>query len=73
MRTYQLRSGSRTIALREASSAREAVYDYVRSIGCRADEIVPLGPDSVSWHGAVYRAAPAPAETVDAPRPAGAR
>jgi hypothetical protein len=71
--TYELRSGSRPIALREAWSARDAVFDYVRALGCREDELVPLGPDAVSWRGAVYRAAPVPDETVDAPRPAGTR
>jgi len=71
--TYELRSGKRPIARRSASSAREAVFDYVRSLGCRDDEIVPLGADAVSWFGAVYRAQPVPDETADTRRPVGTR
>jgi len=34
--------------------------DYVRSLGCRDDEIARLGADALSWRGAVYRAVPVP-------------
>ena len=34
--------------------------DYVRSLGCREDEIARLGSDALSWRGAVYRAVPVP-------------
>jgi hypothetical protein len=58
MNTYELRSGARAVGQRTASSAHEALFDYVRSLGCRDDEVVRLGLDAVSWRGAVYRAAP---------------
>jgi hypothetical protein len=56
--TYQLRSGTRPLGVREAWSAHDAVFDYVRSLGCPQDEIVCLGAGAVSWRGAVYRAEP---------------
>jgi hypothetical protein len=58
--TYEVRSGSRSIETREASTPQQALLDYVRSLGCRDDEILRLGVDAVSWRGAVFRAVPAP-------------
>ena len=58
MRTYELRQGRRQIGLRDAATAQEALLDYVRSLGCRDNEIARLGADAVSWRGAVYRAVP---------------
>ena len=60
--TYELHSGKRAVARREASTAQQALVDYVRGLGCRDDEIMRLGPDSVAWRGAVFRAVPLPAE-----------
>jgi hypothetical protein len=37
----------------------EAVLEYLRSIGCREDEVMRMGRDSASWRGAVYKAVPA--------------
>jgi len=54
---YEVRSGGRVISLQEASTAQEAVLQYVRSLGCRQDEIRRVGPDTVAWRGAVYSAA----------------
>jgi len=63
MRTsYRLRSGNRQIGIREAWSAHDAVFDYVRSLGCRDEEILRLGVDAVSWRGAVFRAVAAPTD-----------
>jgi hypothetical protein len=56
---YDVRQASRVVSTRLAASAREAALDYVRSLGCRRDEITSIGSDAVSWGGAVYRAAPA--------------
>ena len=56
---YDVRHSSRVVSTRFAASAREAALDYVRSLGCRRDEITSIGADAVSWRGAVYRAAPA--------------
>ena len=55
--SYEVRSGGRVVSLQEASTAQEAVLQYVRSLGCRQDEIRRLAPDSVAWRGAVYSAA----------------
>lgn len=59
MRTYELRQGRRPIGLRDATTAQEALMDYVRSLGCRDAEVARLGADAVSWRGAVFRAVPA--------------
>jgi len=56
--SYEIRSGGRLISLQEASTAQEAVFQYVRSLGCRQDEIRRLAPDTVAWRGAIYSAAP---------------
>jgi hypothetical protein len=54
--TYEVRLAGRVVSTRRASSAREAAMDYMRSLGCKRDEITSLGSDAVSWRGAVYRA-----------------
>jgi hypothetical protein len=65
MRRYELRQGRRAIGLREGTTAQEALMDYVRSLGCRDDEIARLGADALSWRGAVYRAVPVPPQYGD--------
>ena len=55
--SYEVRSGGRLISLQEARTAQEAVLQYVRSLGCRQDEIRRLAPDTVAWRGAVFSAA----------------
>ena len=67
--TYQVRSGKRVVALRDGETASDALLDYVRSLGCREDELTRLGRDAVSWRGAVFRAAPLPSEEVEGLRP----
>ena len=64
-RTYQLRSGARPIGVRTASTAQEALFDYVRALGCRDEEIVRLGADGLSWRGAVYKAVPASDDLIE--------
>jgi hypothetical protein len=61
--TYELRAGRRSVAVRTAPSAQVALLDYVRSLGCREDEITRLGGSAVSWRGAVYEAVPIARET----------
>lgn len=56
---YEVRSGRRTVALKEASTAREALLGYLRGLGCRDDELVWMGTDAMAWWGAVFRAQPA--------------
>ena len=58
MITYQLSSGDRPIGLREAFTAQQALFDYLRSLGCEDEDIMKLGTDAVSWRGAVYKAVP---------------
>ena len=53
---YHVISGRRVVATRSGPSAREVALDYLRSMGCKRDEIVYYGTDGVSWRGAVYRA-----------------
>jgi hypothetical protein len=59
MKTYEVRTGRHTVAVVTASSAAEALGEYLRGLGCRHDEIVRMGTDASSWRGAVYRAVPA--------------
>ena len=56
--SYEIRSGGRLVSLQEASTAQEAALQYVRSLGCRQDEIRRVAPDTVAWRGAVYSALP---------------
>ena len=53
---YEVRSRNRTVSVQRASTAQEALIEYLRSVGCGDDEMVPLGADSVTWRGAVYSA-----------------
>jgi hypothetical protein len=59
---YEVRSANRLISLEKASTAQEAVIEYLRSIGCRDDEIVRVAANAAAWRGAVYRALPASAD-----------
>lgn len=56
--SYEVRCGRRLISLQNAHTAREALMEYLRSIGCRDREIVSVSTDAVTWRGAVYRAVP---------------
>jgi hypothetical protein len=59
MRTsYEVRCGTRLISFQNANTAREAVIEYLRSMGCRDDEIMSVAADAANWRGAVYRAVP---------------
>jgi hypothetical protein len=58
MRTsYEVRSGKRTVAMQYATTPHEALIEYLRSMGCRDDEIVRMGTKAVSWRGAVFTVA----------------
>jgi hypothetical protein len=56
--SYEVRTGRRAVAVRSASTAQEALTDYLRALGCRHDEIVKMGVDAAAWRGAVYSAVP---------------
>jgi hypothetical protein len=60
--SYEVRSGKRVITLTRASTPAEAVIDYLRSLGCSADDMMRVGTDAVTWRGAVYKAVPAARE-----------
>jgi len=60
LRDYEIRSGRRAVSVRSGANAQQALIDYMRSLGCRNDEIVRLGINTVSWRGARYTAAPVP-------------
>jgi hypothetical protein len=49
-------SGRRSVAFREAQTAQMALVEHLRGAGCRDGDIVRIGPTSVAWLGAVYRA-----------------
>ena len=58
MNTYEVRSGRRAVARVTASSAQEALSDYMRALGCRDPEIVRMGSGAAAWRGAVYSVVP---------------
>jgi hypothetical protein len=59
MRTgYEIRSGRRAVGIRHAATPREALVEYLRSIGCRNDEIVTMDASTICWRGAVFTAQP---------------
>jgi hypothetical protein len=53
---YEVHSGERLVASRTASTAQAALFDYVRSLGCKDEEVMKLAPDTISWRGAVFKA-----------------
>jgi hypothetical protein len=57
--SYEVRSGRRALALKKASTAHEALMEYLRGSGCHLDEITRMGAAAVAWRGAVYNAVPA--------------
>ena len=59
---YEIRSGRRMVSTQHSSSALQAAVDYVRTFGCRNDEITILGVDTVAWRGARFSAVLVPAE-----------
>jgi hypothetical protein len=67
---YEIRSGRRSVSHQCAGTAREALVEYLRSLGCSRDEIATMGVDSVAWRGAMYSAVPAVADELLARRAA---
>jgi hypothetical protein len=56
---FEVRSGGQRVAVQVATTAYEALHDYLRGLGCMDAEVVRLGADAAAWRGAVYRAVPA--------------
>ena len=54
--SWEIRCGRRSLSLQRASTAREALIEYLRSMGCRDEEMSTLGTETMGWNGAVYRA-----------------
>ena len=64
MRTsFEIHTGRRVVSTQICSTPQEALIEYLRSLGCRDEELVRAAPDAMSWHGAVYTAV----ETTAAP------
>lgn len=57
-KSWEVRCGKRLVSLQNAYSAREAVIEYLRSIGCRDSEMTTVAANALDWGGAVYRAVP---------------
>ena len=55
---FEVRSGGQRVATQVATTAYEALHDYLRGLGCIDAEVVRLGADAAAWRGAVYRAVP---------------
>jgi hypothetical protein len=50
------------VSVRYSVTPLQAVIDYVSTFGCKRDEIVTIGVDTVAWRGARFSAVPAPPE-----------
>jgi hypothetical protein len=59
VRNWEVRTGRHVVGHMSATTAHEAVGEYLRGIGCHRDEIRRMGSDTACWRGAVYRAVPA--------------
>jgi hypothetical protein len=66
MRSYEVRSGRHAVAVTDASTAQEALIEYLRGLGCGDKEIVRMGDAKAAWRGAVYSAVPVASEDTDA-------
>jgi|RhiMetdeSRZDD1v2_1073273.scaffolds.fasta_scaffold2536596_1 hypothetical protein len=66
---FEVLSGKRALAVREAPTAQQALVDYVRGLGVPDEEIVRLGPYAVAWRGAVYKAVPVSRERLEGREP----
>ena len=60
VKEFVIKSGRRSVTVRSAGTAQQALLDYLRALGCRDSEIVRLGDSTIAWRGARYSAAPVP-------------
>jgi hypothetical protein len=56
LRQYEIRGGGRRLTTRSGVNPQQVLVDYLRSLGCRNDEIIRLGVDTIAWRGARYTA-----------------
>ena len=61
-RNYEIRSGRRSVIIESSGTAQQVLLDYLRSLGCRDDEIVRLGGSAIVWRGARYSAVLVPSD-----------
>ena len=54
VQTYEIHCGGRVVSSVRSYTARHAVTDYLRSLGCPDDEMESVSSDQVAWRGAVY-------------------
>jgi hypothetical protein len=54
LRTYEVRSGRRAVAVEVASTPHEALTTFLLKCGSQAAEIVRLGVDKAAWRGAIF-------------------
>jgi hypothetical protein len=54
--SYLVYSGRRPVAEKKAWSGSEAVKEYLAALGVTAAEVSVLGPNSVTWRGATFKA-----------------
>jgi len=57
-KSYEIRCGKRLVSLQNSRTAREAVIEYLRSLGCSESEMTTMSRTSVTWRGAVFRGVP---------------
>ena len=62
--SYSIYSMGQVVGVQDARSPTEAVLEYLLAQGYRNDEIVRVGPDALSWRGAVFTAEPMTEEPV---------
>ena len=58
MKEYSIMCGRRDVGNIAALSPYEALREFLGRRGARREEITTLGPDKLSWLGAVYTAVP---------------
>jgi hypothetical protein len=56
VKTFEIQSGRRSLARRDVHTPQQAVTDYLRTLGCTADEMVLVSPDSMLWRGSIFTA-----------------
>ena len=56
MKTYEIHCGDRVVSHVKSHTPRNAVTDYLRSLGCKDDEMEAMSNQAVAWRGAVYTA-----------------
>ena len=56
--TYEIHCGGRVVSRVQSYTARHAVTDFLRSLGCPDDEMESVSSDQIAWRGAVYSGIP---------------